>query len=38
MGDSPELLPWLRPKRMDKMKAEVKKPEAALWRLLRAHR
>jgi hypothetical protein len=37
MGDSPGFLPWPRPKRMEKMRAEVQKPRAALWRVLKAH-
>ena len=36
MGDSPGLLPWTRPKRTERMTAEVQKPRAALWRVLKS--
>ena len=37
MGDSPGLLPWPSPKRMEKMRAAVQKPKAVLWRVLKTH-
>ena len=37
MGDSPGFDLWPRPKRKEKMTAEVQKPKAALWRVLKTH-
>ena len=37
IGDSPGLPVWPKPKRNDQIKADVQKPKAALWRVLKAH-